>query len=83
MFSDGVSVFHFLSSFLIEFQLSFDGLKSSNDKPRFTNLLPPPPNHQDTISVHKPGFYAQRFQDFMGKKVFTKIPSRKLTLRMK
>ncbi|XP_054162486.1 phosphatidylinositol 4-phosphate 5-kinase type-1 alpha-like isoform X2 [Oppia nitens] len=29
----------------------------------------------DTISVHKPGFYAQRFLDFMSKKVFRKIPS--------
>jgi len=29
----------------------------------------------DTISVHKPSFYALRFQEFMGKKVFTKIPS--------
>ncbi|KAI7696066.1 Phosphatidylinositol 4-phosphate 5-kinase type-1 alpha [Sarcoptes scabiei] len=30
----------------------------------------------DTISVHKPGFYAQRFHDFMSEKVFRKIPSR-------
>ncbi|XP_075219553.1 phosphatidylinositol 4-phosphate 5-kinase 59B isoform X3 [Lycorma delicatula] len=29
----------------------------------------------DTVSVHKPGFYAQRFQDFMAKTVFRKIPS--------
>ncbi|UXI18493.1 protein farnesyltransferase/geranylgeranyltransferase type-1 subunit alpha-like [Sarcoptes scabiei] len=29
----------------------------------------------DTISVHKPGFYAQRFHDFMSEKVFRKIPS--------
>jgi hypothetical protein len=27
--------------------------------------------------VHRPGFYAQRFQDFMAKTVFKKIPSRK------
>lgn len=32
---------------------------------------------QDTVSVHRPGFYAQRFQDFMAKTVFKKIPSRK------
>ncbi|KAI4482507.1 hypothetical protein M0802_013645 [Mischocyttarus mexicanus] len=31
----------------------------------------------DTVSVHRPGFYAQRFQDFMAKTVFKKIPSRK------
>ncbi|KAH7642975.1 phosphatidylinositol 4-phosphate 5-kinase type-1 alpha-like protein [Dermatophagoides farinae] len=30
----------------------------------------------DTISVHRPGFYAQRFHDFMSTKVFRKIPSR-------
>ncbi|KAH9388986.1 Phosphatidylinositol 4-phosphate 5-kinase type-1 beta [Tyrophagus putrescentiae] len=29
----------------------------------------------DTISVHKPGFYAQRFLDFMSKTVFKKITS--------
>ncbi|XP_023220277.1 phosphatidylinositol 4-phosphate 5-kinase type-1 alpha-like isoform X1 [Centruroides sculpturatus] len=29
----------------------------------------------DTVSVHRPSFYAQRFQDFMGKTVFKKIPS--------
>jgi len=32
---------------------------------------------KDTVSVHRPGFYAQRFQDFMAKTVFKKIPSRK------
>lgn len=35
---------------------------------------------QDTVSVHRPSFYAQRFQDFMAKTVFRKIPSRKFTL---
>lgn len=34
---------------------------------------------QDTVSVHRPSFYAQRFQDFMAKKVFMKITSRKWT----
>lgn len=29
----------------------------------------------DTVSVHRPGFYAERFQDFMAKTVFKKIPS--------
>ncbi|XP_077562453.1 phosphatidylinositol 4-phosphate 5-kinase 59B isoform X6 [Haemaphysalis longicornis] len=29
----------------------------------------------DSVSVHRPGFYAQRFQDFMAKRVFKKIPS--------
>nr|XP_034838449.1 phosphatidylinositol 4-phosphate 5-kinase type-1 alpha isoform X11 [Maniola hyperantus] len=29
----------------------------------------------DTVSVHRPNFYAQRFLDFMGKHVFKKIPS--------
>lgn len=32
----------------------------------------------DTVSVHRPSFYAQRFLDFMANKVFRKIPSRKL-----
>ena len=32
---------------------------------------------QDTVSVHRPGFYAHRFLDFMADKVFKKIPSRK------
>ena len=30
---------------------------------------------QDTISVHRPGFYAQRFQTFFAERVFKKIPS--------
>lgn len=29
----------------------------------------------DTVSVHRPNFYAQRFLDFMSKTVFKKIPS--------
>ncbi|XP_014262090.1 phosphatidylinositol 4-phosphate 5-kinase type-1 alpha isoform X13 [Cimex lectularius] len=29
----------------------------------------------DSVSVHRPGFYAQRFQDFMATTVFKKIPS--------
>ncbi|KAF5278707.1 hypothetical protein FQA39_LY18362 [Lamprigera yunnana] len=29
----------------------------------------------DTVSVHRPSFYAQRFQEFMAKQVFKKIPS--------
>ena len=33
------------------------------------------PSHQDTVSVHRPGFYAQRFMDFMSTKIFKKIPS--------
>lgn len=32
---------------------------------------------QDTVSVCRPSFYAQRFQNFMAKTVFRKIPSRK------
>ena len=32
----------------------------------------------DTVSVHRPSFYAQRFLDFMANKVFRKIPSREL-----
>lgn len=35
---------------------------------------------QDTVSVCRPSFYAQRFQNFMAKTVFKKIPSRKFTL---
>lgn len=30
---------------------------------------------QDTISVHRPGFYATRFQSFYAQSVFRKIPS--------
>jgi len=29
------------------------------------------------VSVHRPGFYAERFMNFMRKTVFKKIPSRK------
>ena len=31
---------------------------------------------QDTISVHRPGFYSQRFQTFFTNTIFKKIPSR-------
>jgi len=29
----------------------------------------------DTVSVHRPGFYAERFMNFMSAKIFKKIPS--------
>merc|ERR1711970_1417137 len=29
----------------------------------------------DTVSVHRPGFYAERFMKFMSERVFKKIPS--------
>ena len=29
----------------------------------------------DTVSVHRPSFYAKRFKQFMGEKVFKKLPS--------
>lgn len=32
---------------------------------------------QDTVSVHRPSFYASRFLKFMAENVFKKIPSRK------
>lgn len=32
------------------------------------------PLQQDTVSVHRPGFYAERFQRFMCNTVFKKIP---------
>jgi len=35
----------------------------------------------DTVSVHRPGFYSQRFQDFMAEKVFKRVQSRKLSLQ--
>ncbi|XP_032306912.2 phosphatidylinositol 4-phosphate 5-kinase type-1 alpha isoform X6 [Drosophila ananassae] len=35
----------------------------------------------ETVSVCRPSFYAQRFQNFMAKTVFRKIPSRKWTGR--
>lgn len=31
---------------------------------------------QDTVSVHKPGFYSDRFQKFMCNTVFRKMPSK-------
>ncbi|XP_028660427.1 phosphatidylinositol 4-phosphate 5-kinase type-1 alpha-like [Erpetoichthys calabaricus] len=37
----------------------------------------------DTISVHRPGFYAERFQKFMCTKVFKKIPAETLPSKKK
>ena len=39
---------------------------------KFDSILLP----QDTVSVHRPGFYAHRFLDFCADRVFKKIPSR-------
>ena len=41
-----------------------------------TNLGLHPFPAQDTVSVHRPGFYAHRFLDFCADRVFKKIPSR-------
>ena len=35
---------------------------------------------QDSVSVHRPGFYSQRFRNFMSNTVFKKVPSRKWLL---
>ena len=35
---------------------------------------------QDTVSVHRPDFYAKRFMNFMSTKIFKKIPSCKQIL---
>lgn len=38
---------------------------------------------QDTVSVHRPGFYAERFQHFMCNTAFKKIPREYAVLRLK
>lgn len=57
-----------------------DGVSAriDEDEWQYFNLLMYP--LQDTVSVCRPSFYAQRFQDFMAKTVFKKIPSCKLQL---
>uniref|UniRef100_A0A8C5B6D3 PIPK domain-containing protein n=1 Tax=Gadus morhua TaxID=8049 RepID=A0A8C5B6D3_GADMO len=40
-------------------------------------FMPPPPPSQDTVSVHRPGFYADRFFKFMSSTVFRKSSSLK------
>lgn len=37
---------------------------------------------QDTVSVHRPGFYAERFQQFMCNTVFKKIPRKELCVSL-
>lgn len=51
-------------------------LVDSNNHSFLTNFL----SLKDTVSVHRPGFYSQRFQNFMAKQVFRKVPSRKSNL---
>ena len=46
-----------------------DGVGPVTDKNSFTK------HFQDTVSVHRPGFYAERFLNFMSGKIFKKISS--------
>lgn len=52
-----------------------DILQSYRLKKKFEHTWKALLHDGDSISVHKPGFYAQRFLDFMAKTVFKKIPS--------
>ncbi|CAL7946171.1 unnamed protein product [Xylocopa violacea] len=52
-----------------------DILQSYRLKKKLEHTLKSMIHDGDTVSVHRPGFYAQRFQDFMAKTVFKKIPS--------
>ncbi|XP_044020831.1 phosphatidylinositol 4-phosphate 5-kinase type-1 alpha-like isoform X14 [Aphidius gifuensis] len=52
-----------------------DILQSYRFKKKLEHTLKSMIHDGDTVSVHRPGFYAQRFQDFMAKTVFKKIPS--------
>lgn len=80
---DGVSFSLFFSSSFIysdvgntrkinRFYLDFIWRNGGNVTFSFVSWI----NFQDTVSVCRPSFYAQRFQDFMAKTVFKKIPSR-------
>ena len=59
---------------LVEFQFCNSFLEQPPIHPTNLGLHPSPA--QDTVSVHRPGFYAHRFLDFCADRVFKKIPSR-------
>ena len=50
-------------------------------KKRLEHTLKSMVHDGNTISVHRPDFYAKRFTEFMGKTVFQKIPSREYGCR--
>ncbi|KAG8201176.1 hypothetical protein JTE90_028832 [Oedothorax gibbosus] len=52
-----------------------DILQSFRFKKKLEHTLKSIVHDGDTVSVHKPSFYAHRFLDFMSKTVFKKIPS--------
>ncbi|XP_023317239.1 phosphatidylinositol 4-phosphate 5-kinase type-1 gamma-like isoform X2 [Trichogramma pretiosum] len=52
-----------------------DILQSYRLKKKLEHTLKSMIHDGDTVSVHRPGFYAERFQSFMAKTVFKKIPS--------
>lgn len=52
-----------------------DILQSYRLAKKFEHTLKSMVTDGDTISVHRPGFYAQRFQNFFANLVFKKIPS--------
>ncbi|XP_043234464.1 phosphatidylinositol 4-phosphate 5-kinase type-1 alpha-like isoform X3 [Amphibalanus amphitrite] len=52
-----------------------DILQSYRMKKRLEHTFKSMVHDGNTISVHRPDFYAKRFTDFMGKTVFQKIPS--------
>lgn len=52
---------------VLELEVLLLGLPFSNSAANFSAP-------QDTVSVHRPGFYAERFQRFMCNTVFKKVP---------
>uniref|UniRef100_A0A0P4ZSY0 Phosphatidylinositol 4-phosphate 5-kinase type-1 beta n=1 Tax=Daphnia magna TaxID=35525 RepID=A0A0P4ZSY0_9CRUS len=52
-----------------------DILQSYRLKKKLEHTLKAMIHDGDTVSVHRPGFYSQRFQNFMAKQVFRKVPS--------
>ncbi|XP_058797438.1 phosphatidylinositol 4-phosphate 5-kinase type-1 alpha isoform X9 [Phymastichus coffea] len=52
-----------------------DILQSYRLKKKLEHTLKSIVHDGDTVSVHRPGFYAERFQKFMAQTVFKKIPS--------
>ncbi|XP_065925141.1 phosphatidylinositol 4-phosphate 5-kinase type-1 alpha isoform X7 [Magallana gigas] len=52
-----------------------DILQSYRLKKKFEHTLKSIVIDADSISVHRPSYYSQRFQDFMSAKVFRKIPT--------
>ncbi|XP_046439250.1 phosphatidylinositol 4-phosphate 5-kinase type-1 alpha-like isoform X11 [Daphnia pulex] len=60
---------------LLVFLGIIDILQSYRLKKKLEHTLKAMIHDGDTVSVHRPGFYSQRFQNFMAKQVFRKVPS--------